>query len=80
MTSLKSFQYHVVSEAQAEEMALIRSLYYETAKAVSGICPEGRSQSLALTYLENSLMRAIQSIALEGQAIDIGIVKTEKLG
>ncbi len=72
---LKNFQYHQVSYAVAEEMTLVRELYYHLAKQMEAMLPSSRSKSLAFTALEDSLMRAIQSLATEkGVAMPIGTV------
>ena len=49
----------------ADIYAGLRERYRELAHHVNTVCPDGRVKSLAITYLENSLMRAIQSIAIE---------------
>lgn len=48
------------------EMDIIRQQFIDLASVVAATCPEGRSKSLCLTYLEDALMRAIQSLALQG--------------
>jgi len=43
----------------------LRSVFRETAHHVNDVCPDGRLKSLAITHLEDALMRAIQAIAVE---------------
>jgi hypothetical protein len=43
----------------------LRSVFRETAHHVNEVCPDGRLKSLAITHLEDALMRAIQAIAVE---------------
>lgn len=50
-----------------ESMDEVRQRYVDLAEMILKLCPEGRSKSLALTYLEESLTRAIQSLALKGK-------------
>ncbi len=61
---LETLLYHKVSPAGCERMAFVRKQYYNLAKMVLEVCPESRATSLAITHLEESCMRAIQSIAL----------------
>ncbi len=64
---LKPLLYHKVSPAGCERMAFVRKQYYNLEKLVLECCPESRATSLAVTYLEDSCLRALQSIAiLEG--------------
>ena len=51
-----------------ESMEKIRQSYIDLGELICNTCPESRSKSLALTYLEDSLMRSIQSLALQGEA------------
>ena len=43
----------------------LRRRFRELAHHVNDVCPDGRLKSLAITHLEDALMRAIQSIAVE---------------
>ena len=61
---LKPFCYHRVTEETANEMAVLRTAYKIVARKVVTQCPDSRERSLAITALEESLMRAIQSLAL----------------
>lgn len=45
-----------------EEM---RERFRELAHHINAVCPDGRVKSLAITHLEDALMRAIQSVAVE---------------
>lgn len=63
---LKTMLYHVVSPNVAQEMTRVRRQYLVLALDVLRSQSPSRSQSLALTALEDSLMRAIQSLALQG--------------
>lgn len=58
--------YHTVTPEQAQRMEQVRVSYLTTATVLHTFCPAGRSRGLALTELENSCMRAIQAIAMEG--------------
>lgn len=67
-----TFFYHAVppSSVAARHMELLRMHYIALAEQVLALCPPNRSRSLALTELEYSLMRAIQSLALTGELVD----------
>jgi hypothetical protein len=43
----------------------LRARFMGLANHVNVVCPDGRCKSLAVTHLEEALMRAIQSIAVE---------------
>jgi hypothetical protein len=69
---LELFLYHKVSPAGQERMAFLRKQYYSLAKMVLELCQEPQATALAMTHLEESCMRAIQSIALvEGKPEEI---------
>lgn len=61
--------YHTVAphSMAMQHMEGIRLQYLTLAQQVLTLCPPNRSRSLALTELEYSLMRAIQSLALTGE-------------
>lgn len=62
----RELQYHkVTDQAIMERMDYIRQEFYKLYKVLMLNIPAGRSQSLALTALEDSQMRAIQQLALE---------------
>lgn len=61
---LKDFHYHTVDPLTSNLMAETREAYYRLAVRLVSDLPESREKSLALTYLEDSLMRAIQSLAV----------------
>jgi hypothetical protein len=70
-TEYPGFFYHNVRAQVAEQhMAQIRLRYIALAEQVLALCPPTRARSLALTHLEESLMRAIQSLALTGELLD----------
>jgi hypothetical protein len=52
-------------------MDSLRKQYIALAQSMLDLCPPGRSRSLAFTHLEESLMRAIQSLAITGELLDI---------
>lgn len=54
----------------AAHMEALRLQYITLAEQVLTLCPPNRSRSLALTELESSLLRAIQSLALTGELVD----------
>ena len=53
----------------AAHMEAIRLQYIALAEQVLALCPPTRARSLALTALEDSLLRAIQSLALTGELV-----------
>jgi hypothetical protein len=67
-----TFFYHTVapSSVAMRHMELVRLQYITVATTLLRLCPANRSRSLALTELEYSLMRAIQSLALTGELVD----------
>lgn len=71
---LTTFCYHTVDADGQKHMADIRRAYHDLAELVLCDLPECRSKSLAVTYLEDSLMRAVQAIAItEGEKQNIGV-------
>jgi hypothetical protein len=64
--------YHVVEPGTVamRHMGDLRLEYLTLAQHILDLCPPNRSRSLALTELEYSLMRAIQSLALTGELVD----------
>ena len=64
---LKPFLYHVVSATDQMHMAEVRAQYAELAVLIMRNGPPTRSKSLALTHLEDALMRTIQDLALTGE-------------
>jgi hypothetical protein len=71
-TDYPTFFYHVVAPASVamDRMTLLRTRFLHLAEDILTFCPPNRSRSLALTELEYSLMRAIQSLALTGELVD----------
>lgn len=66
----ETFHYHkVTDEAAIKQIESVRSMFICLADVLEAQLPESRSKSLALTYLEDSLMRAIQTLALDGGEI-----------
>lgn len=61
---LRDFCYHQVSADTQYTMAAVRIEYYNLANTLLDWLPESRERSLALTHLEDSLMRAIQCLAI----------------
>ena len=63
---------HVVAPASVamDRMTLLRTRFIHLAEDILTFCPPNRSRSLALTELEYSLMRTIQSLALTGELVD----------
>lgn len=60
--------YHQVSPATAQRMDVVRRAYLQVAEVVlTQTPPNNRIQALALAALEESLMRAIQSLAVYGE-------------
>lgn len=56
--------YHLVTPGTAAIMADLRHAYIGLADLVLQSTPPSREQSFALTHLEDSLMRAMQSLAI----------------
>ena len=59
-----TFYYHTVDAVTQNKMDILRSQYVKLADQLSTLLPEGRPKSIALTELENSLMRSIQAFAI----------------
>ena len=73
MRTLEEFHYHKVSDDVATQMVIVRRKYHILATYLNNTLSESRSKSLALTELENSLMRAIQALAIsKGELVPIG--------
>lgn len=64
---LRPLFYHGVGPDTMNLMAALRREYVLLALTVLRGQPSSRSQSLALTHLEDALMRAIQGLALTGR-------------
>jgi len=67
----KELYYHVVDTETMKAMARLRQVYIELG-AELGNLPDCRSKSLAKTHLEDSLMRSMQALALQGSAVEPG--------
>ena len=52
-------------------MEAVRKKYIELDEYLTSVLPQSRSASICFTHLEDSLMRAIQSIALLGEKKEI---------
>jgi hypothetical protein len=63
---IKTLLYHVVPKHIQEDMVEIRVQYIQLALTVLRNTEYSRSQSIALTHLEESLMRTIQGMAMRG--------------
>lgn len=61
---LTTFLYHRVSPVGCERMEFLRQEYIRLGQKLIDLCPDSRTRELSLTALEESCMRAIQSIAL----------------
>lgn len=57
------FDYHVPNDNQIEKYKVIRATAFDLAKVITNLCPESREKSLALTYIEQSVMWANAAIA-----------------
>lgn len=72
---LRDFYYHSITLEVAARMTEIRAQYHALAQLLVATCPTNRELSLALTHLEESLMRSIQSLAvMQGTPVPIGEV------
>lgn len=58
------FSYHSPKGDQAERYAVIRESAKELARIIDEKCPDSREKSLALTNLQQSVMWANASIAI----------------
>ena len=75
---LRSFLYHRVTTETANRMAALRAQYWALAHTVVTTLPASHERSRAVTALNESLMRAIQCIAVsEGRPVQIGVVHRE---
>lgn len=70
----KELYYHKVNSKIAADMTDIREMYINISEILEQSLPESRSKSLALTHLEDSCMRAIQALALQGELVEKGVV------
>lgn len=71
--SLRDFIYHQVTTETAQKMADLRMRYYVLAVRLYEMLPRCHERSLALTALEEALMRTIQCLAVsEGTPIPAG--------
>jgi len=78
---LRDFLYHGVTTETANTMATLRAQYWALAHTVLVMLPASRERSLAMTALEESLLRTIQCLAVhEGRPVQIGIVHREGAG
>lgn len=69
---LKAFFYHSnIPQEAMSNMEFLRRGYIDIALDVLTLVPESRVKDLALTYLEQSLTRAIQGLAHLGEAQDV---------
>lgn len=59
-----TFSYHAPKGDQAERYAVIRDTAKELAHIIEEKCPDSREKSLALTNLQQSVMWANASIAI----------------
>lgn len=62
---LRDLCYHQVSPDTTYTMAAVRMEYYALANTLLDWLPDSRERSLALTHLEDSLLRAIQCLAVQ---------------
>lgn len=58
------FTYHAPFGTQVDRYAALRSKAKEMATLMNEVCPESREKSLALTNLQQSIMWANASIAI----------------
>lgn len=66
---LKTFLYHTVDKSTQDHMDILRSQGLRLALNILRSGPPSRSQELALTHLEDAMMRAIQTLALSGTPV-----------
>jgi len=58
------FTYHAPKNDQAQRYELLRAKAKELALVINSLCPESREKSLAITHLQNTIMWANASIAI----------------
>lgn len=68
------FRYHRPTPGVAETHEELRDATMDLALLFDAVLEDGREKSLALTALEEALMRANQSVALNGTTIDRDVV------
>jgi hypothetical protein len=56
--------FHPGNANVANVYAELRERFRDLAHHVNDVCPDGRLKSLAITHLEDSLMRSIQAVAV----------------
>lgn len=61
---LEMLYHKVTDQAALERMEYVRENYYSLYEMIMLNIPDGRPRSLAITHLEDSLMRSIQALAL----------------
>ena len=61
------FKYHPPKEGQGERYEELRSKAKEFALLINQMCPESREKSLAITNLQQTVMWANASIAINEQ-------------
>lgn len=59
----KRFTYHAPKVGQPELYEELRSAAKDLARRISGLCPESRERSLAITHLEEVVFWANASVA-----------------
>jgi hypothetical protein len=64
---LRAFKYFKVTQSTSNTMALVRGKYFDLATWLVAALPDSRERSLALTALEESLLRANQCLAVLGE-------------
>jgi hypothetical protein len=65
---LKTMVYHAdMSQDTMFKMDTLRQHYIDLAVQITEYVPECRSKSNCLTHLEESLMRCIQALAMQGE-------------
>ena len=62
---LDQWHYHRANVTQSERFQIINDATRDLAKLLMELTPEGRSQSIALTHLEDVRMRANAAIVLD---------------
>lgn len=70
LSRLSSFVYHSgFTDDVVNQMESVRQSYINLASYLIDSLPECRSKSISLTHLEESCMRAIQALALQGEPV-----------
>jgi hypothetical protein len=66
----RTFTYHAPTGTQPERYVAIRAAAKELARVIEASCPDSREKSLALTNVQQSVMWANASIAINENPVE----------